>query len=118
MDGESDGLSRGLVRTVAHELGLDADDAVMRLVAEPTEDSASRERAERRMRQLRVGLLASLALLSVLGWKLLVGWLAPGQGEDVPALVYRRDPVRALAAEQAAGGARELPVPAPRDETH
>ena len=32
MDGDSDGLSRGLVRIVAHALGLDPDDAVMRLI--------------------------------------------------------------------------------------
>ena len=70
------------------------------------------------MRQLRVGLLASLALLLVLGWKLLAGWLAPEKGGDAPALVYRRDPVRALADEQAAGGAPELRVLPPRDETH
>lgn len=103
MDGESDGFSRGLVRIVAEALGLDRDDAVMRLIAEPAADSEALKRSARNTRLLRVGLLASGALLAVLLWKLLASWIAPAVDGEAPALVYRRDPVRALAADQAAG---------------
>jgi len=118
MDGDSDGLSRGLVRIVAHALGLDPDDAVMRLIAEPTEDRDSLKRAARHARRLRFGLLASFALLLVLVWKLLASWMALGTGAEAPSLVYRRDPVRALAAQQAAGQVSEVRASPSPDEMH
>ena len=117
MDGESDGFSRGLVRIVALALGLDPDDAVMRLVSEPSEDVGARKRSMRNTRLLRVGLLASGAVLLALLWKLLASWIAPGAGGEAPSLVYRRDAVRALAAEQAAGGVPEAQVSSPPGES-
>ena len=114
MDGESDGFSRGLVRIVAHALGLDPDDAVMRLVSEPPGDAEVLERSARKTRLLRAGLLASGALLSVLFWKLLTTSIAPGAGAEAPPLVYRQDPVRALAGEQAAARAPASALVSPR----
>ena len=114
MDRDPDGFSRGLVRSVAEALGLDPDDAVMRLIAEPPADAESLKRSARNSRLVSLGLLASAALLAVLVWKLLAGWFAPPTDAEPPALVYRRDPVRALAAEQAALGTR-APVASPRD---
>ena len=102
MDGDPDGFSRGLVRIVAEALGLDPDDAVMRLITEPPADAETLKRSARNARLVSLGLLAFAALLAVLGWKLLASWFAPPADADSPGLVYRRDPVRALAAEQAA----------------
>ncbi|MGE4651992.1 MAG: helix-turn-helix transcriptional regulator [Myxococcota bacterium] len=114
LDGAPDGFSRGLVRIVAEALGLDPDDAVMRLIVEPTTDAETLKRSARNARLASLGLLASAALLAVLVWKLLASWFVPSADADAPERVYRRDPVRALAAEQAAL-ATGKPVASPRD---
>ena len=98
-DREPDGFSRSFVRAVAAALGLDADDAVMRLLSEPADDEPSDLRALR-LRQLTAA-AAALLLASALaaGVWLLVG-LATSEptGEQAP-VVFRRDAVRDLAAE-------------------
>lgn len=117
-DGAPDGFARGFVRTVAEALGLDPDDAVNRLLAEPREDEARlREAARRDQRQLW---LWAGALVSVLAG-LLILWRLLGVGEpsEVPTgdpVVYRHDAVRALAGEPKPEPAPVLeiaPEPAP-----
>jgi transcriptional regulator with XRE-family HTH domain len=112
-DRAPDGFVRGFVRTVAAALGLDPDEAVMRLLREPDEEAA-REVASRSFRSgpgLRGAALLAAAILLAGG----LAWLVasrPGRpgvapGEDV---VLRRDPIRALARDLEAGRIR-LPEP-------
>ena len=113
-DDQPDGFVRGFVRTVAAELGLDSQEAVMRLVGEP----AAQDEEWRRRRRVGVALaLAAVGLLGVLlgGWVLreAARWVAspaPGVEEE---LVYRRDAVRALAEAQRADPAPVPPATAP-----
>jgi cytoskeletal protein RodZ len=87
-DGTPDGFARGFVRTVAEALGLDPDDAVNRLLAEPREDEARlREAARRDQRQLW---LWAGALASVLAG-LLILWRVIGANE--PSAASRGEPV-------------------------
>jgi len=103
-DDQPDGFVRGFVRTVAAELGLDAQEAVMRLMGEPPAP-------DEEWRRRRVGTALALAGvaavgLGVAGWALLEAarWVAspaPGVEEEV---VYRRDAVQALWETQRAAG--------------
>lgn len=109
-DGQPDGFARGFVRAVATALGLDPDETVSRMLSEvevPAEPG----------REIRLGraalVLAAAALLAlgvVLGSALLGGAAEPRLPEG--ELVLRRDAVRALAAEVAAGRSRAA-APAP-----
>ena len=119
-DAQPDGFVRGFVRTVAAELGLDAQEAVMRLVGEP---AAADEEWQRRRRLGTALVLATCAaaalLLGGLGLRSAARWVAsPAQGLE-EQLVYRHDAVRALLSEQRAERpspareATEAPEPAP-----
>jgi hypothetical protein len=99
-DGQRDGFARGFVRSVAAALGLDADDAVGRLLPE----AGVRERAAspplRRVLLVLVGLGAAAALGTAsvrLASRLLATTSAP---EPVQASGVRRDAVRALAVAE------------------
>lgn len=114
-DGQQDGFVRGFVRTVALAIGLDPDDAVARLLAEPAARPHRRGLDPRRVAVATVGLLGALALcLALLEWV-----QAPAEpsesSEDAPIL--RPDPVRALAIERgllgAEGPADQAPVALP-----
>ena len=98
-----DGFTRGFVRTVAEALGLDPDETVMRMLHEPGgEMGAGSARAARLPVMVLAGLLLA-ALLAAAGWGLwwLGGALGSARGApDADELVYRRDAVRALAAER------------------
>jgi cytoskeletal protein RodZ len=112
-DATPDGFARGFVRTVAAALGLDPDDAVNRLLAEPREDEA-RLRAAARRDQRQLWLWAG-ALTSVLAL-LLILWRVIGAGEPqaLPSgdpVVYRHDAVRALAGDPAPRAGSELLPP-------
>ena len=103
-DGNPDGFVRGFVRTIAVGLGLDPEEAVMRMLGEPADlAEATRDSALRLDRQLLViaALLAATVGLGLAIW----GWAsrAPSApaADDTPKVVYRRDAVRALADEQA-----------------
>lgn len=111
-DRASDGFSRGFVRAVATALGLDADDAVARLLREPAGES---EKAERGLPRLHgslgrgIAALLGAALLGLVLWGAGRLWpsaepAAPGEG-----LSHRRDAVRELAEAVARG---EEPAPA------
>lgn len=98
-DGEADGFVRGFVRTVALALGLDADDAVARMLQEPGAGVWERHAPGRRARQLLAlgGLLVAVVLTGFVlraGWGVLVGDHGAEGARDV---VVWRDPVRALA---------------------
>jgi transcriptional regulator with XRE-family HTH domain len=101
-DAQADGFTRGFVRTVAEALGLDASEAVMRLVGEPRADEERALRAARRAMLWRVGLLAGGAALALGALAFCATRLATSPPDAAPASVtYRRDAVRGLAESTA-----------------
>ncbi len=104
LDGQPDGFVRGFVRTIADALGLDADEAVMRLMHEPEADDEIAAAAEGRTRLYRLGAaVLGLVLVALLG-SAVVRWL--GQPEELEVLpeadsgvTYRVDVVRDLARD-------------------
>ncbi len=103
-DGNPDGFVRGFVRTIAVGLGLDPEEAVMRMLGEPADlaevAGASALRLDRRLLAIAALLVATLGFgLAVWGWAARAP-SAPA-ADDTPKIVYRRDAVRALADEQA-----------------
>jgi cytoskeletal protein RodZ len=104
-DDMPDGFARGFVRTVAEALGLDSEDAVMRLMREPPEDAAeagSRSPLGQRTMFARAAVLAGIVLLALALWKLVAVWLAPVEAPVVRDVILRQDPVRALVQQEAA----------------
>ncbi len=103
-DGNPDGFVRGFVRAIAVALGLDPEEAVMRMLSEPA-DSAELAKApplrlDRRLLAISGLLVATVGLgLAIWGW----ASRAPSApaSDDTLKIVYRRDAVRALADEQA-----------------
>jgi len=109
-DGDPDGFVRGFVRTVSDGLGLDADDTMMRMLAEPAPSRTVRVAAIglpiRAWVALAVGGAAALAGIAFLHAAL---WSGPAASDT--AEVVRVDPVRALAeAHAASSGAPEAPL--------
>ncbi len=105
-DSNPDGFARGFVRTVAEALGLDPDEAVMRLMREPDEEDAGDPGVAAFDTKAWLGravLLAGLILATVLGWRLVGAWLEPAEAPAEDDLVWRRDPVRNLVEELRAG---------------
>ena len=100
-DRNPDGFVRGFVRTIAVALGLDPEEAVMRMLGEPAEAAeAPTLRLDRRLLAISGLLVATVGLgLAIWGWASRAP-TAPA-GDDAPKVVYRRDAVRALADEQA-----------------
>jgi hypothetical protein len=100
-DGNPDGFVRGFVRTIAVALGLDPEEAVMRMLGEPAEVAeAPTLRLDRRLLAIAGMLVATVGLgLAIWGW----ASRAPSapSADGTPKIVYRRDAVRALADEQA-----------------
>ncbi len=99
-DREPDGFARAFVRTVALALGLDPDEAVMRLMQEPGAEAEPAGRGIRVM-LLRWTAIALAATLVLLVWKLGSAWLASGPPPEDLQLTYRRDAVGDLARERA-----------------
>ncbi len=126
-DGNPDGFVRGFVRAIAAALGLDPEEAVMRMLGEPADSAEAAGRPALRFdgRLLVVaGALVGAAALGLAIW----GWVsrAPSapQRDEAPKIVYRRDAVRALADEQArserapreaAGGSEPIESPGEPD---
>ncbi|MFP6654849.1 MAG: helix-turn-helix transcriptional regulator [Myxococcota bacterium] len=101
-DGETDGFVRGFVRTVASALGLDAEDAVSRMLREPVPGPARRPSPSRSAKQVFVaGMLLLLVVASFFvlrsGWHWLLGTASTPASRDV---VLWHDPVRALAKDR------------------
>jgi len=99
-DGVPDGFTRGFVRTVAQALGLDPDETVMRLMREPDPDDLGSGGLGRMGGLLLRFALAAALVIVVFGLlrfgSALIASHAADDGEQ-PGVVYRRDPVRALA---------------------
>lgn len=120
-DGVSDGFVRGFVRTVSLALGLDADQAVARMLEEPVAGRWDRDGAGLWRKQLLavVALVAVTALCVFMlraAWNRLVDGSGPKSSRDVVVWV---DPVHQLAREvarRAASGERP-PAKASPDES-
>lgn len=101
-DRQVDGFSRGFVRTVADALGLDAEDAVLRLLGEPKgsdDEPVFMSDGFKRWTTVAALLLASVALIFGC-WSL---WARLGRNPGDPGseeVFIRRDVVRELAASQ------------------
>jgi hypothetical protein len=110
-DGEVDGFVRGFVRTVAVALGLDPNETVGRMLAEPRPEPPVRHRNSIALPRAIVGLAVVLLLALAIG---LIRVVADGESPAVAGhsddVVRRRDPVRALAESQA-GSAVGSPGP-------
>ncbi len=111
-DRTTDGFARGFVRSVAEALGLDPDEAVMRLLPEPLGGNTTRLVGWRSHPGLILGSLAALVLVAA-AWGL---WNLRGDPEPAAAPVveppplYRRDAVRELAVEARQAGDEEPPA--------
>jgi hypothetical protein len=111
-DRDHDAFARSFVRTVATALGLDANEAVTRMLAEALPDAGRRG-----VRRLRTGRVLALGATLVAFGAALALWRA---GVSLPrfslgpprerAIVYRRDPVHALAEEARTGQLRAPPA--------
>ena len=105
-DGVPDGFARGFVRVVAEALGLDSEDAVMRLLREPPEDAAEAGRRlplEQKTLLARACALAGIVLLALALWKLVAAWLTPAEAPVTPDVILRHDPIRTLIQQEQAG---------------
>ena len=103
-DGNPDGFVRGFVRTIAVALGLDPEEAVMRMLGEPA-DLVEAAGGSALWLDRRLLAIAALLVVTVLLGLAIWGWVsrapsAPAD-DDTRKVVYRRDAVRALANEQA-----------------
>jgi hypothetical protein len=112
-DRYQDAFARSFVRTVATALGLDANEAVTRMLAEAVPDAG--KRGGRRLRTGRVvALCATVALIAAAFALWRAGVSLPRFSLGPPrerAVVYRRDAVHALAAEARAQDLRPPPTP-------
>jgi transcriptional regulator with XRE-family HTH domain len=116
-DRQDDGFARGFVRTVAEALGLDAEEAVMRLLVEPAsgdEDFAARRIALRRLAFGSALLLGGAAVIFALG-SLHGGGASEPAADPSQEVVYRRDVVRDLAEAQRASGGGAEPLASGRE---
>jgi transcriptional regulator with XRE-family HTH domain len=101
-DSHSDGFSRGFVRTVADALGLDAEEAVLRLLCEPSgADDEPVFRSDALQRWAIVAcLVVVVAALGAGGWSLWAGIGSDSARVASEEIFIRRDVVRELAASQ------------------
>ncbi len=98
-DDQPDGFARGFVRTVAEALGLDPDEAVMRLMQEPEADAIPAGAFGRGL-ALRLAALSLLVVGVLLLWKLGSAWWSQrAKVEEPPPITYRLDAVGDLARE-------------------
>ena len=102
-DTTADGFTRGFVRTVAEALGLDADAAVSRMLAEPENTGQG---GRRRGRWLGRRAMFILGAVAALGLAVAAAQFAlDGLARDPVQPVRRQDPIRLLYAEQQVGSA-------------
>lgn len=120
-DRTPDGFTRGFVRTVAEAIGLDADEAVARMLVEPTVRARGLSPQAGRM-LLLAGVLVGAVLLALGLREVVVAEPGAGAAVNAPSnLPVRRDYVRELAAERgllpgpldAAAAALPAETPAP-----
>jgi cytoskeleton protein RodZ len=111
-DAQPDGFARGFVRTVAAALGLDPDEAVMRLMREPEVDAAPAAHGYLRIAAWATALLLASGTL-VFAWRLLSGWRDPADEAQRPPLTYRQDVIGDLAREREAEPPASAAAPGP-----
>ena len=101
-DRQADGFARGFVRTVAAALGLDAEEAVMRLLEEPEVESGDFEIRRLALQRWAVGsVIVFSALAAIFGvWALWTSDSRHAPGSAADEIVYRRDAVRELAEKE------------------
>ncbi len=110
---------RGFVRTVAVGLGLNPEEAVMRMLGEPPdtgEEGIRRAADARPWLPLVSALLAVLAAVGLAVWQWYARAPQTEAREDGPEIVYRRDAIRALTEAQQ-GSAVSAPGAAPAGES-
>ncbi len=109
-DGDPDGFVRGFVRAIAVALGLDPEEAIMRMLGEPSDAADPAGASNPWLDRRAIAIAAALLVVVGLGW-LIWGWasrlLSEPDADRATEIVYRRDAVRALAAEQAGEGGDE-----------
>lgn len=98
-DAHADGFTRGFVRTVAEALGLDAGEAVMRLVGEPRAEEDRALRTAQRATLWRVAVLVGAVGLALVAAGLCARRERSTADPESPAVTYRRDAVRGLAED-------------------
>ena len=111
-DDDVDGFVRGFVRTVAGGLGLDPEDTLSRMLAEPRGEAGADGRMSVLVGRSLVG-LAAVALFALAFGLVRAVWQAgeiAGASQGAEVVVWRSDPVRALAEAHAAGGPGEAPA--------
>ena len=110
-DGQVDGFVKGFVRTVSDSLGLDAEDTLSRMHSEPEPEDGRLVNLKRRV----AGALLGLAVVSLLVALLfVVQQMSTRQSRSAAeadqGLIFRRDPVRALAEPQVEPGFGASPM--------
>jgi transcriptional regulator with XRE-family HTH domain len=116
-DQQADGFARGFVRTVAEALGLDAEEAVLRLLGEPPDGDDERHAhhlALKRWGAAAVLLFGAGAVLLAL-WLIWSGLPEASEGRAGEEIVYRRDAVRELAQMERATGESMEPLASGRE---
>ncbi|MCS5636930.1 MAG: helix-turn-helix domain-containing protein [Myxococcota bacterium] len=100
-DDQVDGFVKGFVRTVAESLGLDAEDTLSRMLSEPEPEDRRLINLKRRTLRALVG-LAAVSLVGILIFVIqeLSTREARTSAEAREQIIFRRDPVRALAASR------------------
>lgn len=103
-DDDVDGFVRGFVRTVAEALGLDPHDALARMLAEPRGELDAGRPMSVLLARSFVGLFAVVLLALAFGIvkSAIDGEASAPAGVEAPPMLWRSDPVRALAEAHAA----------------
>jgi hypothetical protein len=106
-DGLADGFVRGFVRTVADALGLDSEETVARLRAEPGSEVGRRPIRRLSLRRVFLTFVTIVSLVGLFSLsRTALDRPLTGLPEDTEPLTVRRDPVRALAEAQGVDGLR------------
>jgi transcriptional regulator with XRE-family HTH domain len=117
-DQQVDGFSRGFVRTVADALGLDAEDAVLRLLGEPNgpdDEPIMASDVLKRWAAVAAVVIASIALV-LGGWSLWARMAGNSRSPGSEEVFIRRDVVRELAASQSEAFVRKESLDSRREE--
>jgi cytoskeletal protein RodZ len=100
-DANPDGFVRGFVRTVADALGLDKDDTLARMLTEPDGAEAGASLLPPSLVPVLVLTAALVSVILLLGLANNLLMSVATRTPPEPQIIYRRDPVRALAIAQA-----------------
>lgn len=115
-DNQTDGFARGFVRTVAAALGLDAQEAVMRLLDEPPPDANDGQVRWLMMKRWALGSVVLISATAAIfgAWALWTTETNGSAGATTSEIVFRHDAVRELAEAERASGAGTERLESPR----